>query len=243
MNLKIFPRHRFTSHEDQVFRQHNYRTIARVVTAFVQESQFKTVEALATGIAHISIEKCRVERITVKVQKPNALLFAHSAGVEITRSREFFFPNSNAIEQKFILQNPPLTTCEVNSELASTSRTENPPCFESEMKASLRVTSLLPPHVSLHPPPIPTPPASIPSSPVRLHFKSDASLSSNLHTVYLALGSNLGNRCHNVAQAVTELEKKGCTILDTSFMYETPAAYVLDQPAFINAACKVRKKR
>ena len=38
------------------------------------------------------------------------------------------------------------------------------------------------------------------------------------------------------------LAKGDVQLLATSFMYESPAAYVTDQPAFTNAACKVSPK-
>jgi dihydroneopterin aldolase/2-amino-4-hydroxy-6-hydroxymethyldihydropteridine diphosphokinase/dihydropteroate synthase len=61
------------------------------------------------------------------------------------------------------------------------------------------------------------------------------------HIAYIALGTNIGNRVTNILGAVREL--RACsTILDTSFLYETPAAYVTDQPHFLNAVCKVSTK-
>jgi len=60
------------------------------------------------------------------------------------------------------------------------------------------------------------------------------------HEVYLGLGSNIGNRPANVEMALAALVKDcSCVMLHTSLMYETPAAYVTDQPAFLNCAVKV----
>ncbi|KAJ1917979.1 trifunctional dihydropteroate synthetase [Tieghemiomyces parasiticus] len=73
---------------DHVPEQHNYRTIVRTVSQYVEQSRFKTVEALASAIARISILRCQVDRITVRVEKPSALSFAEGAGVEITRTRQ-----------------------------------------------------------------------------------------------------------------------------------------------------------
>ena len=59
-----------------------------------------------------------------------------------------------------------------------------------------------------------------------------------LHTAYVALGSNLGDRVKNILGAVNALQASSI-VLDTSFLYETPAAYVTDQPDFLNGVCKI----
>ncbi|KAJ3194912.1 trifunctional dihydropteroate synthetase [Irineochytrium annulatum] len=75
---------------DLVPGMHNYRTITRKVTAAVEASSFQTVEALATMIAKVLVMDCKAPKVTVKVRKPSALVFAASAGLEITRDRESF---------------------------------------------------------------------------------------------------------------------------------------------------------
>jgi 2-amino-4-hydroxy-6-hydroxymethyldihydropteridine diphosphokinase len=54
-------------------------------------------------------------------------------------------------------------------------------------------------------------------------------------TVALALGSNLGDRLAALRAAVEALGEF-FTAKDKSAIYETPPAYVADQPAFLNAA-------
>jgi len=61
---------------------------------------------------------------------------------------------------------------------------------------------------------------------------------SDQHTVYLALGSNLGNRAahlHATLKGLTEYAK----VEETSFLYETKAQYVTDSPDYLNAVCRV----
>jgi dihydroneopterin aldolase/2-amino-4-hydroxy-6-hydroxymethyldihydropteridine diphosphokinase/dihydropteroate synthase len=58
------------------------------------------------------------------------------------------------------------------------------------------------------------------------------------HTVYLALGSNVGDRAHNLHTALRAL-RDFATGVETSFLYVTPPAYVTDQPEFLNAACRI----
>jgi 2-amino-4-hydroxy-6-hydroxymethyldihydropteridine diphosphokinase len=56
------------------------------------------------------------------------------------------------------------------------------------------------------------------------------------HSVYLALGSNLGERRGNLATALQRL----CEVLDietVSSIYETEPVGYLDQPRFLNMAC------
>ena len=59
------------------------------------------------------------------------------------------------------------------------------------------------------------------------------------HVAYIALGSNLGDRAAHIHAALDDLATYA-RVEATSFLYDTPPAYVLDQPRFLNAACKVR---
>jgi dihydroneopterin aldolase / 2-amino-4-hydroxy-6-hydroxymethyldihydropteridine diphosphokinase len=66
----------------------NYRTIAKRVIALVENSGFYLVEKMAAEIAALCLEEPRVRHATVRVEKPGALRFARSVGVEIERSRD-----------------------------------------------------------------------------------------------------------------------------------------------------------
>ncbi|MEM7125649.1 MAG: dihydropteroate synthase [Chloroflexota bacterium] len=55
--------------------------------------------------------------------------------------------------------------------------------------------------------------------------------------VYIALGSNLGDRVGYIQQALAKMAEF-VDIEQVSFLYETPPAYVLDQPLFLNAVCQ-----
>ncbi len=54
--------------------------------------------------------------------------------------------------------------------------------------------------------------------------------------VYLALGSNLGDRRAHLREAIEELRAGGVEIDAVSALYETPPWGVVDQPAFLNIA-------
>jgi 2-amino-4-hydroxy-6-hydroxymethyldihydropteridine diphosphokinase len=58
-----------------------------------------------------------------------------------------------------------------------------------------------------------------------------------MHSVYLGLGSNLGDRKANLKRAVKALAPK-VTVLAESAVYETPPWGVQDQPRFVNSALK-----
>lgn len=58
--------------------------------------------------------------------------------------------------------------------------------------------------------------------------------------VYIALGSNLGDRLAWIEMACRETEKQGdIRILRTSGLWETQAMYVTDQANFLNGVCEV----
>jgi len=59
------------------------------------------------------------------------------------------------------------------------------------------------------------------------------------HIVYLALGTNLGDRKNSLREALQSLPPQ-VEILAVSRLYETAPAYVLDQPAFLNIAVQGR---
>lgn len=65
----------------------NYRSIAKDVIEFVEQSQFNLVEALAEAVASLCLRDERVTRVRINVQKPGALRFAKSVGITIERTR------------------------------------------------------------------------------------------------------------------------------------------------------------
>ncbi|HOJ01690.1 MAG TPA: dihydroneopterin aldolase [Anaerolineaceae bacterium] len=66
----------------------NYRTIAKAIIAHVEKVSRYTVEALATDIAALCLNTEGVQKVRVKVEKPGAVRFSKSVGVEITRKKE-----------------------------------------------------------------------------------------------------------------------------------------------------------
>ena len=66
----------------------SYSVISRQVLALVDKSTRKTVEAMAADIVELCLGHKQVQAVKVRVEKPGAVRFARSVGVEIERSRE-----------------------------------------------------------------------------------------------------------------------------------------------------------
>ncbi len=71
---------------DNVEDSVNYRTVAKKILAHVEKIQRYTVEALATDIARLVLAEPQVVSVRVRVEKPGAVRFSKSVGVEIERS-------------------------------------------------------------------------------------------------------------------------------------------------------------
>ncbi len=90
LNLVLYADTRAAGASDDIADAVNYRTLTKKVIHLVEESQFYLVEKLAAEIAALCLEDSRVEAVDVRVEKPGALRFARSVGVEIHRARSQF---------------------------------------------------------------------------------------------------------------------------------------------------------
>ncbi len=61
----------------------------------------------------------------------------------------------------------------------------------------------------------------------------------NMNTVFLSLGSNLGNRENNLNGAIAEL-KKIVTVVQQSLWYETAPVGLVKQPNFLNLVVEIQ---
>jgi FolB domain-containing protein len=84
INLELDRNLRPAAASDDVGDALNYRTLTKAVIAHVETSSYQLVETLAEAIARICLEH-GAERARVRVEKPGALRFAASVGVEIVR--------------------------------------------------------------------------------------------------------------------------------------------------------------
>ncbi|MFN8111063.1 MAG: 2-amino-4-hydroxy-6-hydroxymethyldihydropteridine diphosphokinase [Thermoleophilia bacterium] len=60
------------------------------------------------------------------------------------------------------------------------------------------------------------------------------------HRYWLGLGANLGDRAQHMRELLGHLRDHGVVVEATSPVYETAPQLVVDQPAFLNAAARVR---
>ncbi len=65
----------------------NYRTVTKKTAAHAENAKRLTVEALAVDIARICLEERGVSGVRVRVEKPGAVRFTRSVGVEIERGQ------------------------------------------------------------------------------------------------------------------------------------------------------------
>ena len=87
INIVLFTDNRAAEASDDIADCVNYRTVAKKVLAHAETAARYTVAALAGDLARLCLEEPGVERVQVRVEKPGAVRFADSVGVEIERSR------------------------------------------------------------------------------------------------------------------------------------------------------------
>jgi FolB domain-containing protein len=87
INLAIYADLRKAGQSDRFEDTVDYRAIKKRIVSMAESSRYHLVEALAEAIAEICLEHPAVKKVQVRVDKPGALRFARSVGVEITRER------------------------------------------------------------------------------------------------------------------------------------------------------------
>ena len=88
INIVVLTDTRRAAQTDDIADCVNYRTLAKAVMQHAETAARLTVEALANDLAAICMEQPGVERAIVRVEKPGAVRFAASVGVEIERGRD-----------------------------------------------------------------------------------------------------------------------------------------------------------
>lgn len=99
INITLFGDIRAAGKSDDINDCINYRTVAKKVIAYVERSTRYTVEALASDIARFCLEEPGVRGVQVRVEKPGAVRFAQSVGVEIER---FLQDGDSTMHQAYI---------------------------------------------------------------------------------------------------------------------------------------------
>ncbi len=87
INITVFTDTRKAAESDDLADCVDYRALAKKVQAHAETAKRLTVEALANDLAAICLEAPGVERAIVRVEKPGAVRFSKSVGMEVERSK------------------------------------------------------------------------------------------------------------------------------------------------------------
>ena len=90
INLSLSVDARAAGESDDVADVLNYRTLTKRIIAHVETAEPYLVEALAHQIARIAIVDFGAARTKVRVEKPGALRYARSVGIEVHRTAADF---------------------------------------------------------------------------------------------------------------------------------------------------------
>lgn len=85
INVTLFTSTKNAGQSDDINDTVSYSVVSKKVRACAETAQRFTVEALAEDIAKICLGESGIKKVLVRVEKPRAVLFANSVGVEIER--------------------------------------------------------------------------------------------------------------------------------------------------------------
>jgi FolB domain-containing protein len=87
INIIVFVDTGQAGQSDNIADTVSYSMLAKKVRRKAETAQRFTVEALAEDIANLCLEEPQVKKVRIRVEKPRAVQFAASVGVEIERSK------------------------------------------------------------------------------------------------------------------------------------------------------------
>ncbi len=88
INVTVYTDTRRAAQTDDIANCVDYEALAEKIKAHAESAARQTVEALANDLAEICLQDQGVERVILRVEKPDALPSAQSVGVELERARE-----------------------------------------------------------------------------------------------------------------------------------------------------------
>ena len=88
LNVTVFTDTSQAGLSDDIKDSVDYSTLAKKLQAHAETAARLTVEALANDLVKLCLEHPRVTRAIVRVEKPGAVRFAQSVGVEVDRTRD-----------------------------------------------------------------------------------------------------------------------------------------------------------
>ena len=87
INIVLFADLQKAGESDDLHDSVDYRAITKEVLIHAESAQRLTVESLAADLARICLEAAGVEKVRLRVEKPGAVRFSRSVGVEIERTK------------------------------------------------------------------------------------------------------------------------------------------------------------
>ena len=90
LNMVLYSDIRRAAETDDIADAANYKLISKRVVEYVESSEHLLVERLVTEIARLILTEYPIKLVRVRVEKPGALRFAKSVGIEIDRWRADF---------------------------------------------------------------------------------------------------------------------------------------------------------
>ena len=88
INITLFTDTRRAAKTDNINDCVNYSTVSKKVQKHAESAEKLTVEALANELVNICLDEQNVQKVVMRVEKPGAVRFAESVGVEIERIRD-----------------------------------------------------------------------------------------------------------------------------------------------------------
>ena len=88
INLILYTDTRHAGETDDIIDCVDYTKISKKLLAHAESVNRFTVEALANDLANLCLQEIGVARVIVSVEKPGAVRFAESVGVEVERTRD-----------------------------------------------------------------------------------------------------------------------------------------------------------
>lgn len=90
LNMVLYADIRPAAASDDIADAANYKVISKRVVEYVESSEHMLVERLVSEIARLILTDYPISRVRIRVEKPGALRFAKSVGIEIDRRRSDF---------------------------------------------------------------------------------------------------------------------------------------------------------
>jgi len=88
INITLYTDIRKAGESDLLSDSVSYKTIAKKVQKHAETIKRFTVEALASDLAGLCLEEPGVLKVKIRVEKPGAVRFTQSVGVEIERNQK-----------------------------------------------------------------------------------------------------------------------------------------------------------